>query len=770
VLLSWLLLAMAVDPTRSRPRTRQETEAEHLARKERTPQEIRAIAMGFHRQLPREAAVCIGAIYVRYSTRFQDSAADQVGALYEFAVREKIFVPIEYVYFDLAVRGPTSRREGLDALGGALAARQVQVLLVFGTNRLFRKTYKTLQFIEEEVVGQGIRCIFAKSGIDTADEKLWRSTLHFHAVLDEMGAGMYADNIRSAQEGLFSRGVVFGTVSFGYTGEPITGELTRRKRPRCRLVISPAEAQWVVKIFTWFVGEALSVAAIVRRLNSQPEVPLPPRCTSGMWTRQGVMTVLQNPRYRGWWEYGRTQTVWQAKKDYARQIVRQEPLRAAHIEELRIVPYELWYDAQQRLRESDPTLRGRKPKDGDAQSRPKLLNGVFWCPQHERALQVGGSQGQYMFCPVCRRLPPGQRCLFSQLPRALALRLTCERLAQLVRGDDELVGRVLAACREEVMRRLRPDPALLAELHRREQKLTTRIKFIWDNPGETDANRREAAEEVKRLRGERNTVLGQMAAMESSTSGHVSPPEEAEVRDLVEDLGKTLTQAALGNSGRCEMAREVLRLLTGGRIELAQQGERQAQCGWLQGRFRVHLLSQLVQAEKGDLALCFHLPGKRPEAAIAFRSTLLAEIEGARDEPVTLEEIDTGKGRASWTDKKVPRIVDFDTIPSDECPQLPNPPRSYAPMPPHFLTALAEASRTAAKHQERCNQVQLSGRLGEIVGTDGRQPRPPLSQSKNQKGEILPCPHVILSPMVIRLPKTATTARIGNPLWPASSR
>src|SRR5262249_30314146 len=49
-------------------------------------------------------------------------------------------------------------------------------------------------------------------------------------------------------------------------------------------------------------------------------------------------------------------------------------------------------------------------------------------------------------------------------------------------------------------------------------------------------------------------------------------------------------------SGR---AREILRLLTGGRIDLFQQGERKAQRGWLQGRFRVRLVNCFVNEALG---------------------------------------------------------------------------------------------------------------------------------------------------------------------------
>ena len=142
------------------PRSRAEAERSRL--RDEYDREIDRLAAEFHARLPREQAQSVGAIYARYSSRFQDSIADQVRTLFEAAVAERIFVPREFVFFDAAVRGAKDRRPGLDRLRSILAGKAVDVLLVFSTNRLSRKTYKALQFVEEEVVERGIRCVFVK--------------------------------------------------------------------------------------------------------------------------------------------------------------------------------------------------------------------------------------------------------------------------------------------------------------------------------------------------------------------------------------------------------------------------------------------------------------------------------------------------------------------------------------------------------------------------------------------------------------------------------
>src|SRR5262249_41091609 len=195
---------------------------------ELTSREIDLIAAEFDEQIRKAEAATVGAIYARYSSRFQHSISDQVRTLYEAASKQGIRVPREHVFFDMAVRGYKEQRPGLSGLRVVLASKRIGVLLVFTTNRLFRKTFKALQFIEEEVVERGIRCLFVKTGVDSADEKRWRMLLQIHAMTDEFVVGMYADNVRAAHEGLFDQQLVCGTITYGYLAQPIPGQFTKR--------------------------------------------------------------------------------------------------------------------------------------------------------------------------------------------------------------------------------------------------------------------------------------------------------------------------------------------------------------------------------------------------------------------------------------------------------------------------------------------------------------------------------------------------------------
>ena len=166
-------------------RTREDIRREQQAHRERTQQEMDAIVADFHAQLPREKAQSLGAVYARYSTSFQDSLADQVRSLFEAAVRQRIFIPAENVFFDAAVRGGKEPQTGLNALKAATEDKQYQVLLVFSTSRLYRKAYKAMRFVSEEIVERGFATIFVSSNLDTADAERWQLMLQMYANFDE---------------------------------------------------------------------------------------------------------------------------------------------------------------------------------------------------------------------------------------------------------------------------------------------------------------------------------------------------------------------------------------------------------------------------------------------------------------------------------------------------------------------------------------------------------------------------------------------------------
>lgn len=130
-----------------------------------------------------------------------------------------------------------------------------------------------------------------------------------------------------------------------------------------------------------------------------------------------------------------------------------------------------------------------------------------------------------------------------------------------------------------------------------------------------------------------------------------------------------------------------------------------------------------LEAQQNDVAVRFQHDTTNDPASIAFRASMLAEFEGRSDEPVTIEQVAFGKGRASWSDGGVPRVVEFETVTPESVRPFPETPKRFTAMPAHLLQALDGAARTTARESGRLalSRVQLRGRNGEVVATDGRQ-------------------------------------------------
>jgi hypothetical protein len=572
-------------------RTREEIRREQQALLAKTMQEIDAIVAEFHARLPREQSQAIGGIYARYSSRFQDSIADQVRSLFEGALERGIFIPRENVFFDLAIRGGKDRRPGLNALRQAIEEKRFGVFLVFTTSRLFRRAYRAMQFAEEELVERGIRGIFLKSRLDTADGDNWRTMFQILATMDEAMVRMCGAHVQASHEGLFIRCLVWGSLCLGYTGEEIPGEFTRRKLPRRKIIIDAIAREWIEKIYHWYVDEGMSRNEIAQELNDDPAAPAPAKSLTGLWDAKLVRNHLQNPAYRGWWCYGAKKTKWSGKKDYAEQEMRPEPLKSGQFEYLRIISDAQWYRAQELLA-VEKGNSGRKSKDGDQQSRPRFLRGLFFCPEHGRQLVVGGPQGRILFCPLCRAIKAEKRPLFTHLNRATALRLTCHKLAELVRADDNLVNEIVTACQQSAASLQQPDPEIVGRLRSQANRLSGTITFNRRNPGETAQEQLQTEQLLKDLRRQYNELMSELTVHEAAMNTEIVIPTHQEVIALLSDLAEILTSATTAETDeQMNNARRIIDELTGGRIELFQRGERKAQRGWLQGRFHLDLVN-----------------------------------------------------------------------------------------------------------------------------------------------------------------------------------
>jgi hypothetical protein len=112
---------------------------------------------------------------------------------------------------------------------------------------------------------------------------------------------------------------------------------------------------------------------------------------------------------------------------------------------------------------------------------------------------------------------------------------------------------------------------------------------------------------------------------------------------------------------------------------------------------------------------------KEPDDLLVLPASVLAEVEGGTDEPVTVDRPSKLRGTVRWHGGAKPRTLPVELILPGKQHELPAYPKLTA-VPAKLLTALHECGRTAAKESGRyaLSKVKIQGKSGRIVGTDGK--------------------------------------------------
>lgn len=508
-----------------------------------------------------------GAIYARYSTDYQNSVEDQVRECKAWAAANNVMVPDGMLFVDRGVTGRKTNRPGYQAMLDRLD--DIDVVIVLETSRLHRKLYAVLKFIAEEVVDRNKRVVFVSQGIDTSKDDRYKYLLPILGLVDELKVMSGNANIQAAHKSMHAEGLAWGSRTFGYKGEAVEGRQTKKGKPRRRWVKDDAEADWVKTIFKWFVEDAVPIAQIIERLNRQG-APLPPKCNSGRWQRLAVMGVLTNTRYRGVWPYGEKQSVWQNKAEYNRQIKRDEPLDVRVDEQLRIIDDALWFAAQKQL-EVERERQSHRARRGSGERRyTSVLNGLCYCAKHkEQVLTTCGAHGKYLRCPACKDSGDGYLTRF--IDRELATRLIAGAVGAMLGSDDTLVAQLKQVFVAQVEALQQHDPGIENDKRRRLNNLNNQIDFVLNAPGGTDEDRRENHDRLRVLRADRAEVQSELAKLESAQQRAVIPTDN-QIEDAVGMIADALAHAAtVGDVEREERAHRILKLVTGGRIEIHQE-------------------------------------------------------------------------------------------------------------------------------------------------------------------------------------------------------
>lgn len=510
-----------------------------------------------------QAGLDIGAILSRFSSKLQHSTAAQVQHTIEYAGCHKLYVPPEFICVDEAQKGRRVRRDGLDRAKAILKARHAKVLLVFKVSRLLRTGYKSFQFINEEVVEEGLRAISTSQGIDTRDEKTWKALMYLHGMMDEMLLDTIADHCRAGLKGLFEQGFTTGALTVGYERVEVPGApLTNRKLPRTMPRVSPEVAKLIKQHHEW-IRDGMTIKEGWRRWRAAGGA-YDPRSINKCMSYQAYRRMLSNPRYVGYWAFGRKRNRWSSKRDYNQQVEQPESEVAIYrCEELRILDDELFHAVQARLAEFKHGPRGPH-KQKKQLHLWDLTTEFFYCVHCKVRSYQTGANGKGM---QCKR---GDLCpCKSAVRREEAVRAICKKLGELIRRDLELLRQIICSSREIDARGDEQVQAEMASLKSKLQALTNKINDLEELSGqgsEDDRRRRKAM--ILAATSERADSQIELTRLEKSSAGGAAAITPEQVTAILEDFATLLDNAASGKLGEDMVykAFRVFRRLTGGRI------------------------------------------------------------------------------------------------------------------------------------------------------------------------------------------------------------
>jgi DNA invertase Pin-like site-specific DNA recombinase len=529
------------------------------------------------------AGLVVAVLYARFSTKHQNSTADQVRACVVYAASHGMYVPPELICADEGVKGRKIRRDGLDRLKAILKSRQATVLLVYKVSRLFRQANMGFQLVQQEVVEEGLRAVSVSQGIDTADEKSWKAQLQLHGLLDDLLLDAIADHVREGLVGHFKKGWTTGALPVGYRPVEVPGAPpTKRGRPRTMPEVHPEVAALTRQHYEW-VRDGMTLADGLRRWWAAGG-PCAPQATTGRMTAHAYRRMLSNVRYTGRWEFGRKRSRWSTKKDYT--VQKRQPDAAVHVrqcEELRIVSDELFAAVQGRLKELE---KGPRVRRGVQESRAiDLITDVYWCPHCNHRYYTAGRECLSMKCPQADC--PARACI----RRDEAFTALCERLAEMLVQDQNLVRQVV-----EAVGRLdaRGDDELAAErtaAMRRVDSLARKIDDLVDLAGEgSDEDRAARKKRIRVAEAERAAAKADLARL--SRPQPAKEVTEADVRGAVANLAGLLTEGGTGQLGPDAVFKcaTIVRRLVGGRVYVHADRRPARKRSVVRGVFTPHLL------------------------------------------------------------------------------------------------------------------------------------------------------------------------------------
>lgn len=536
------------------------------------------------------------ASYSRYSSHLQEdtSIAQQQERMQGFAEKEGRSISAELEFADEAISGTKRYRDGLDALLAAAEAGRLNTVYFYSLSRLARESVIGMPILKRLVYVYHVRVISVTEGLDSNREG-WETLAQILLMQHERYIRELGNNTFRGQQGNLDKGFSNGDYCFGYITVPAPGsDQTRRGRhakPRMVYKVHPVEAEWVRRIFYWFVRERRSLRWITRELN-RLGAPKDHRSRTKEWHHSYLPRLLANRKYIGLWPWGRMKNV----RDPETGDISQEPRSEEETKdwerqfpELRIIDDETFAAAQRLLAENVARQARRHDREtgeftqdqaGAAVDSPRhLLSGLIRCKVCGRYFNVGGANGKYLFC---RGYQLGVCTCQTTLRRDLAEKLSLEAISSRILANANWVQVVFESLltgwhrlQANLPNELRDTEAALADV-------TRKIGRLVDQVEEQDKPDPDVQERLAQRRAERRQLEDKLELLRCKATQTPQEPTLEWVKEELQHLHDVLASPT-------PAAVFALHDLVGGRIVVEEIREEGRKRFYLRGTFSIQL-------------------------------------------------------------------------------------------------------------------------------------------------------------------------------------
>jgi len=367
----------------------------------------------------------ITALYVRVSSdrQVREGTIDsQLDAVRAFATQQGWPIDPDREFVDNGVSGTTLDRPALERLRDAIAAGQIQRVVVLSADRLSRN-FIHQEYLREEWARAGCELVYVQEpSIETPQD-----------LLVSRVRGIFAEYERFA----FLERTRRGLLHRARQGEPPSRApwayryVPGQEGMPARWEVVPSQAEWVQAAYRWVWQEHLGVRAVTRRLN---EHGVPPPAGGPFWRESTVHRILTNPAYRGETFYHRTGDETPGPGDGHSRKVR-PPEEWIRIPVPVIVPAEEWEMVQEEL------ARHRQLAQRHARSQRYLLQGLVRCGHcgHRLAGQECDRRLYYV-CRSKRNLQPEERCPGRWVRAEVLEGLVWEAVQELLLSPEQVLA------------------------------------------------------------------------------------------------------------------------------------------------------------------------------------------------------------------------------------------------------------------------------------------------------------------------------------------